>query len=207
MNHTDIINHIIKSRDYQTYLEIGVQNPFNNFYKITADYSVGVDPNATGRNVMTMTSDKFFKYNSTFFDVIFVDGDHSYEQSLRDLENAYQTVSTNGIVIVHDVNPRTKEAASPVQAMRGTEWNGEVYMAWAKFRGGIPELTYTIDTDYGIGIIENEVMDNYSFRNVTIDWEKFEENRNKYLHLVSVEDWLKGEKERELRRIAKEAKG
>ena len=207
MNHTEIINHIIKSRNYESYLEIGVQNPFNNFYNITADYCVGIDPNVSARNVMTMTSDKFFKYNSTFFDVIFVDGDHSYDQSMRDIENAYQHVSSGGIILVHDVNPATEQAASPTQAQKGTEWNGEVYRAWAKIRGGITEYSYTIDTDYGIGVIESEVKDDYRFKTVNVDWAKFSADRNKWLDLVTVEDWLKGEKERELRRIAKQAKG
>ena len=44
MKRIDIINHLIKQRDYKSYLEIGVQYPHSNYDLINVDYKVGVEP-------------------------------------------------------------------------------------------------------------------------------------------------------------------
>lgn len=51
----------------------------------------------------TEGSDKFFKQNINKFDLIFIDGDHSYKQSKKDLENSLKYLSDGGMIIMHDV--------------------------------------------------------------------------------------------------------
>jgi predicted O-methyltransferase YrrM len=56
-------------------------------------------------------SDDFFKKNEEWdgkFDIIFVDGDHRYEQSKKDLGNAMKAIKPNGIIYLHDVMDRTQ---------------------------------------------------------------------------------------------------
>ena len=43
-HHTQLLNVLIKKHNLKSYLEIGVQNPANNFDKIECDSKVGVDP-------------------------------------------------------------------------------------------------------------------------------------------------------------------
>ena len=52
-----------------------------------------------------MTSDDFFRSISTdrLFDCIFIDGDHSYEQVVKDIRNSKKHLSANGVIIMHDV--------------------------------------------------------------------------------------------------------
>lgn len=44
------------------------------------------------------------KFENDQFDYIFIDGDHSYEGVLRDLNNYYSKVKTGGIFSGHDIN-------------------------------------------------------------------------------------------------------
>lgn len=46
-NHTQILNALIEKYNLSSYLEIGVQNPAQNFDKINCDVKVGVDPAIT----------------------------------------------------------------------------------------------------------------------------------------------------------------
>jgi predicted O-methyltransferase YrrM len=48
-------------------------------------------------------SDLFFSKNETMFDVILIDGDHSYDQVKKDTENALRFLNKKGIIIWHDV--------------------------------------------------------------------------------------------------------
>lgn len=45
--HTKLLNALIEKYNLKSYLEIGVQNPANNFDKIIVPYKVGVDPELT----------------------------------------------------------------------------------------------------------------------------------------------------------------
>ncbi len=49
-----------------------------------------------------MTSDEFFKKNKNKFDFIFVDGDHSNDQVLKDLKNAWSFLNKNGFLLIDD---------------------------------------------------------------------------------------------------------
>ena len=49
-----------------------------------------------------MTSDNFFQNNSKIFDLIFIDGDHFYDQVLRDINNAWKVLKNGGFLILDD---------------------------------------------------------------------------------------------------------
>lgn len=59
MKRTDIINQFIRNRQFQSYLEIGVRNPDDNFNLITAQYKSSVDPDPNAEAKFVMTSDEF----------------------------------------------------------------------------------------------------------------------------------------------------
>ena len=68
-----------------------------------------------------MTSDEFFaKASLPFrFDVVFIDGLHTYEQSRKDAENALGVIVEGGVIIMHDCNPPNAAAAQPAQGGAG----------------------------------------------------------------------------------------
>ena len=49
-----------------------------------------------------MTSDTFFNQNITKFDFVYIDGDHSRDQVLKDLKNSWSVLNSNGFLLVDD---------------------------------------------------------------------------------------------------------
>ena len=53
-------------------------------------------------NKFKSSSDFFFENNNKYFDFIYVDGDHSKDQVLRDLENSWNRLNKNGFLLIDD---------------------------------------------------------------------------------------------------------
>ena len=86
-----------------------------------------------GARYWHMSSDDFFRtYDGSPPHVIFVDGDHSYEQAKRDFENALELLRGAGIVFLHDTWPRDEQDAT-------TEFSGTVWRL-AEEIAATPEL-------------------------------------------------------------------
>ena len=63
-----------------------------------------------GGRYWSMPSDEFFRvYDGPAPNVVFVDGDHSYEQAKRDFENALRLLAKGGVIFLHDTWPRTEQ--------------------------------------------------------------------------------------------------
>ena len=152
------------------YLELGVDTGVV-FLHVRAHRKVGVDP--VGRvprwkwllhpntllrgSFFRATSDRFFDAlaQEASFEVIFVDGDHSFAQSRRDVERALDHLAEDGVVLVHDCNPPSAAAASPDSAdSAGGPWCGEVWRTIVELRATRAELEIeTLDVDFGIAVI------------------------------------------------------
>jgi hypothetical protein len=86
------------------------------------------------------------------YDIILVDGWHSYASTSTDLFGAWHLLGDDGIMVVHDCDPQDCEAASP--EWRQGAWCGVAYAAFLDFvlpRTGVSY--YTVDTDFGCGVV------------------------------------------------------
>ncbi len=107
-----------------TYLEIGV-NQGATFHQLRAARKVAVDPTfAFAREdrepapteYHEIPSDHYFEYageQGLLFDVIFLDGLHTFDQTLRDLLNAVAMLKPQGVIVVDDVIPNSFDASLP----------------------------------------------------------------------------------------------
>jgi predicted O-methyltransferase YrrM len=61
------------------------------------------------------TTDSYFKtlHTDVKFDMVFIDADHSYEQSLKDFINIEKYVVDDGFIFLHDTYPHTEEFLDP----------------------------------------------------------------------------------------------
>ena len=142
-----IVSETIKKKKFSTYLEIGC---FDNqlFDHINID-KTGVDPFKGGN--IKLKSDQFFKINKKKYDCIFIDGLHTYEQVKKDIVNSINCVDENGIIFIHDCLPNNVYEQN---VPRSTYiWNGDVWKAIVEMRTKEDFQTYTINADYGIGVI------------------------------------------------------
>ena len=156
------IEYIAKLINAKNYLEIGV-NRGDTFFNVNLQNKIGVDPAFKfipenrlhdGVAFFQMPSDIFFEHwkagNKNYdiiampdyvipdtFDIIFIDGLHTFEQSLRDFENSLQFSHDTTVWVLDDTIPSDPYSAEPDCALSqsarkaagiadGT-WQGDVY--------------------------------------------------------------------------------
>ena len=185
----DLIKYLINKYNYIDYLEIGCDQD-QLFSKIDIQNKVGVDPVSGGN--LRKTSDEFFKANNKKFDLVFIDGLHTYEQVKKDIMNSLDCLKENGVVLVHDCMPdcMSKQA---VPRYRMT-WNGDVWKAIVDLRHNSDLNIYTCEIDQGIGIIKKEK--NTSILKVDkkikdLKFKDYYENYNKYLRVININEFKK----------------
>ena len=188
-----IINNEIAKNNYKTYLEIGVMSG-TNLRKIRNVKKTAVDPDPKSKGTThVMTSDMFFELNDfqykQNFDIIFIDGLHEANQVYKDIENALKCLNKGGTIVLHDMNPSTELMQRVPRET--TLWTGDCWRAMVKFRCNYEMLSYTVDTDYGVGIIKPDVKsETIGVSLDRLDYECFDKNRKEFVGLISVEEYL-----------------
>jgi len=187
LKHTGLINRTVLIQDFidrnkaTNYLEIGVERGIN-LIQIDAPVKIAVDPkfkipgglvSIPNAHFYEMTSDDFFKSDfiprleKEGLDIAFVDGLHTYEQSLQDALNCLKYLNEGGIVFMHDCYPSSKAAANPsmkkaIQMPSFTgAWMGDVWKAlvWlSTFRDDLHVMTLNLDC--GLGVIRKGKPEN-----------------------------------------------
>ena len=183
-NRSEIIQSVIDNKGYKTYLEIGCDNDLN-FNKINIETKIGVDP-VSGGNIRK-TSDEFFSENKIFFDCIFIDGLHEYDQVKRDIINSLNYLNDGGVIFVHDCMPRSffEQAVPRSQYV----WTGDVWKLIVELRTK-DNLDICVATlDMGLGIILKRKNSNILEINVSnfknLKFKEYYENYEKYLNLTN----------------------
>jgi hypothetical protein len=201
MLRSDAINHLIEKNGYKKYLEIGVAGG-GNYNLIKCDYKTNVDPcfdDKDGQDISQvinhMTSDDFFKITNETFDIIFIDGLHTYEQVYTDIVNSLKVLEPNGSIICHDMLPPTEwHQRQPDMFQKWEEWNGDCWKAIARLRTEEKDLKiHTINTDWGLGFIQKESNGNIPIAvslDKVLDYSFFENNKNELMNVISIEEFL-----------------
>lgn len=224
MQRWDIINALIQKHNYKSFLEIGYYKGWS-FDNVKCNLKTAVDPDPsktpeqealpyrgfitdrvpdlTAENVdftyseiiNKQTSDDFFRrlLDIAKWDIIFIDGLHEAPQVYRDIENSLKHLSPGGTIVLHDCNPPKYEHTTT--GIDGC-WTGDTYKAFVRFRMLNPEYyTYTVDTDWGCGIIETPPYPgNYAgidlkYVEGQTEWENFTRRREDLLNLISIEEF------------------
>jgi len=183
---TNLIQQIINKQNYKNYLEIGCDND-ENFANILIENKTGVDPLKGG--TLRMTSDEFFKINKDNFDIIFLDGLHTYEQTIKDIDNSLKFLKENGVVFVHDCLP--KKIWNQVVPRLYGHWNGDVWKAIVHTRTYENVDTYTLKADHGLGIILNRKNRNplkISIKNFkNLKFSEYYKKHKEFMNTMSIE--------------------
>ena len=216
MNRLEVIQKIINKIKAKSYLEIGVDKG-HTFFWVKARKKVAVDPhfsfklkhrvhkslknytNITARYFQITSNDYFQEKKTTQqFDLIFIDGQHTYEQSLNDVINSLNCLSGKGVIVVHDCNPPNREAAFPAESLNHAalsmpadwsfEWCGDVWKTICFLRANRNDLNiFVLDCDFGTGVITKGIpedtlnLDHEAIAKMTYD--DLDKNRKHFLNL------------------------
>lgn len=150
---------------------------FFSEYDRSVEYVLKQDPNADIR----------------CFDIVFIDGLHKAEQVMKDIHNSLNYLKPGGIIVMHDCNP--PEYLHTTTGINGC-WTGDTYKAFIRFKMKFPEYpSYVIDTDWGCGVIHNDLhkeftcdMPNDDIERM-LEWDYFDRNRKLLLDLISVDEF------------------
>ncbi|NTY62685.1 class I SAM-dependent methyltransferase [Mycolicibacterium sphagni] len=184
MNRIRAVQRALASRPKPVYLEIGVSRG-QAFQRISADVKLAVDPkfNLTARtreladaggretHYFETTSDAFFEEQADFLvrhpiDVALIDGLHTYEQVVRDVEKTLRYLRDDGVIFLHDCNPpfelagrRAESWEAHMESQKGKPlaigiWNGDVWKAIVHLRSTRPDLVVGVfKCDQGLGFV------------------------------------------------------
>ncbi|MGQ0675227.1 MAG: class I SAM-dependent methyltransferase [Rhodospirillales bacterium] len=183
MDRIEILQRVATALNARHYLEIGVSKG-ESFFPLRIARKVAVDPhprlswrkrlrNCLGNPLnlfnayYPVASDEYFarvRPPPGGFDLVFIDGLHTYEQALRDTLNALKVLKPGGVVALHDCNPPHAAAGFPARSYEDAaaarppgwtgEWCGDVWKAIVHLRAFHPELDVAVlDCDYGVGLV------------------------------------------------------
>lgn len=182
MTRTDLINVLIASHGFTSYLEIGCQNNVN-FQMIKTTAKVSIDPDPKANPTFEMSSDQFFEKNRGAYDIIFIDGLHHADQVENDIINSMACLNPGGIIVLHDCNPPTEK--DQLVPRRHKVWYGNVWRAFVGFRQKYQKVkSYCIDHDCGCGVIH------YTDKKIEpgfiteMPWQEFDINRKLLLGIL-----------------------
>lgn len=162
------LNRVIRQMAAERYLEIGVSRGAT-FSQIDCERKVGVDPRmdvvsdaarTANATLYHLTSDQYFSNNyNEAFDVIFLDGLHTAEQTFRDFCNSLGCSHPGTVWLIDDVIPsspfsalRSERRARQLRERLGvTEvaWHGDVFKSVLLIRMFLP--SFTVRTIVGSG--------------------------------------------------------
>jgi Methyltransferase domain len=154
------INALAKGLNANRYLEIGVEHGYT-VENVRVGERIGVDPNPRfdvtklpkGFSFFAVESDAYFASLSpeSIFDIAFIDGLHTFEQTKADLFNVLAHVPS-GVILIDDTVPLDEIAAIPDEqdslARRRavgsdeTRWMGDVWKLVVYIDRYLPQLDF-----------------------------------------------------------------
>lgn len=161
MNHAEAINFAAAQLGYCRYLEIGVEAGVT-FNAVEMAEKTGVDPDflcdiadLSGTAIRATSDDFFDDHPDRIFDLIFIDGLHTFEQSLRDLMHSIARLVPGGLILLDDCFPT--DAYSAMRSIADCNL--------AKERESWPDRHWMGDV-YKTVVFLNDFLDRFSFAHV-----------------------------------------
>jgi hypothetical protein len=175
-----VIQGVLSLFNNPNYLEIGVSEGAT-FHNVTAAQKVAVDPrfrfdvsavekNNPEASYHPVTSDEYFGSiieETEKFDVIYIDGLHTFDQTLRDFANSIAHLATGGIIVIDDVLPSSYFASirdldvlyklRSAQVAPDGAWMGDVYRLVYFIQNFYQSFSYrTIKDNHGQLVVWNK---------------------------------------------------
>lgn len=177
------LNALAKINSASKYLEIGVCKGVT-FNQVNVPFKVAVDPNfqfdtKKYSNDSTIfheiTSDNFFTKASLdykHFDLIYLDGLHTFEQTFRDFCASLKYSHPNTMWLIDDTHPTSMFAAEPdrvrsrklqrIAKDESSYWMGDIYKVVFAIHDFFPQFSYATFPGHGQTVVWAETRKNFA---------------------------------------------
>ena len=185
----DLFEILHKKHKFKNYLEIGCDED-QLFSRVDIPNKLGIDP-YSGGNIRT-TSDNFFRDNTKYFDFVFIDGLHEYDQVKKDIINSLKYLNDNGFILVHDCLP--KSLSSQAVPRYKMVWHGDVWKAIVDLRRDENIEIHTCLVDSGIAIIQkkkNTQVLKISKKIKELKFNDFYKNHKSFMRIITFDNFKK----------------
>lgn len=227
MKRQQLLQDIVEKNEVKNYLEIGTFCG-DSFLPLKCRNKIAVDPKFKiprkkklswllrnpyniNNTYFEMTSDSFFEEKTSFlaerrFELIFIDGLHTFKASLKDVLNSLNFLKNGGYIVMHDCFPPHKAAATPAGSANEArmmnkndwpgEWCGDVWKTIVYLKKAYQDnlKISVINTDFGLGVIQvqnnnlNLHLDRKLFDSIdTLDYNDLIKNPEEMINLKQVE--------------------
>lgn len=204
MKRFDIINLLIERLSLTSYLEVGAGTGAC-FHEVQCQKKLGIDIGwgtpplnpwilryTSKQLALELLQEAPTPDAARLFDCVFVDASHDAEDVLLDLNYISKIVMNNSVILLHDVSPPDERWAGRAQNPTVPGWCGNV---WRAYLGAIHTKGikgFSIDTDYGIGVL---IVDNpnllTSIELSQVDENEFFLNKQEYLKAIDFKYFIR----------------
>ncbi|MGD1713242.1 sulfotransferase domain-containing protein [Dapis sp. BLCC M172] len=204
---SDRLNQLATINQSSKYLEIGVSGGIT-FNAINIKNKVAVDPKfrfntkeyATENVVfLEVTSDEFFRNHAHYFqrfDLIYLDGLHTFEQTFRDFCASVSLSHPKTIWLIDDTCPGSYAQAQSslkycnklkrIYQEKGGAWMGDVFKVVAAMHDFFPQFSFATFPEHGQTVVWNEWRKDFQPL-----WNSLEAiSRLKYLDFLELQETL-----------------
>ena len=176
------LNSLAKINSTKKYLEVGVETG-RTFLEINAPFKVGVDPNFlfnfknyADENTLfyPINSDEFWSNSCPInhkFDLIYLDGLHTFDQTFRDFCASQNHAHDNTIWLLDDTYPTDFFASQPDYKFvylgrkflrsKETFWMGDVFKVVFAIHDFFPQFRYATFPQHGQTVVWKERRSNF----------------------------------------------
>jgi hypothetical protein len=151
-NYYEVLRWIHESLQPATYIEIGVRRGISLRAALDETICLAIDPNPMLdgyhprlARVFTTTSDEFFRrqdvpslLNAPHFALAFIDGQHLWEQALRDFTNLERYAGRESVILIHDCLPLDEITSARTQST--AFYSGDVWKLALCLQAHRPDL-------------------------------------------------------------------
>jgi len=166
MKKFDVVNALTLRHGYRRYLEICTPLTGMTFHRVDRDalevchrlmYRCPRDFSDGSEITFRTESDDIdgLLPRGATYDILFIDGWHTYECSRRDLHEGFSRLQQSGSIVMHDIDPKKRAHTSNAPLKPWGAWNGPTYCAYFDFILDEPQvISCVVDTDGGCAVIK-----------------------------------------------------
>ena len=183
------IDSLIKNAGINSYLELGI-SVGECWREIELENKVGIDNwvQISDERVLSTTTDLYFESmkGKVKFDLIFIDADHEKNQVFKDFTNSFDCLNDGGIILMHDINPPTKEDTGLTELGTCFEFWMSLVDNYRENCNALVEFPEEREGSMGVFIKNGNKFDKSLIGDLNRGYEYFDSNRDLYINSIAL---------------------